>query len=600
MSHPTLMQQLTRPGGQLGRTLLLVLLLAAVACRAEATPTTIPTPEPTEETTRTPLPTPEPIALDFGDYWNPPMDYYGEPVYGGTLRVSYDHLLEHANVWGAASGAAHIFRLPTGATLVQENPYDPDGDLIPDLAESWSIHEGFDGVTFNFRDGAWWHNGELFYCEDARFSLETMATENGITASYMKHLLTDVVVDETGCLDDMTLEVNFKGPTADPLRLFSDHHAVIFNKAWFEEGGEDAMFEDVTMGIGPFQWAGDQTVGIDEQNFIRNPNYYIEQLPYLDELVIHGVWDEGTEQAAFLVNQIDWHWMRNWEQYQAYVDHDQIVTAIRTGRRSPRLWLDESLPPFGNARVRQAILMGINRRAAIHIFEYGHGTLGGFGLTPGSPWELSQRQICSVPGWCISENEDVIRDEARSILASEGFDFDREFTIPAGCSNKDKELTTFLEEQLRYIGVKVYRLDCECGLCMSDPYFRLSSPVLRADDPNAGIEVLLPCESWRDRSATNLCDASVASLLNQARIETDYGKRLELAHQIELSLMNHYNLFPIYWQQEAAAFWPKVRGYVHSPAQFGSHTKFLHMWIDPAHVEDSGNAGQTSGVPGGF
>ena len=483
---------------------------------------------------------------------------------------------------------------------MQENPYDADGALIPDLAESWSIHEGFDGVTFSFRDGARWHKGELFACEDARFSLETMATENGITVSQMKRLLTDVVVDEMDCLDDMTLEIKLEGTSAVPLRPFSDHHAVIFNKAWFEEGGEEAMFEDVTMGIGPFKWDEGQTVGIDEQYFRKNPNYYIEELPYVDELVIHGIFDQATEQAVLLANQTDWHWIRNWDQYEAYVEHDQIVTVIGNGRRSPRLWLDTSRPPFDNARVRQAILMGINRIAAIHIFEYGHGTLGGFGLTPGSPWELSQRQICSVPGWCISENQDVFRDEARSILASERFDFDQELTIPAGCSDRDKELTIFLEEQLRSIGVKVFRLDCECERCMSDPHFRISSAVLQADDPIVGIEMLLRCDFWRNEAATNPCDANIANLMSQARIETDYGKRLELAHQIELSLMNQYNLFPIYWRQEAAAFWPGVSGYVHSPSQFGSHTKFMHMWIDPDRKNDWSYAGQKTGVPDGI
>ena len=42
-------------------------------------------------------------------------------------------------------------------------------------------------------------------------------------------------------------------------------------------------------------------------------------------------------------------------------------------------------------------------------------------------------------------------------------------------------------------------------------------------------------------------------------------KRLALAHEIELAAMKQYSSFPIYWEQEAAAFWPEVRGYVHFP-----------------------------------
>ena len=32
----------------------------------------------------------------FSDYWNPPTGFYGQPVYGGTLRINYEDPLEHA------------------------------------------------------------------------------------------------------------------------------------------------------------------------------------------------------------------------------------------------------------------------------------------------------------------------------------------------------------------------------------------------------------------------------------------------------------------------------------------------------------------------
>ena len=180
--------------------------------------------------------------FSFSDYWNPPTDYYGEPVYGGTLRIGYEEPLEHANVWGAATGAADMYRVPTGATLVTENPYDSSGPLIPDLAAGWEIHEGHDGVTFHFRDGynfaesAYWHNGERFVCEDARFSFEIMITGEGITSSHMRSSLGHVILEEMVCLDDDTLEIKFYGPTAIPLHAFSHYRALIFNKAWFLGG----------------------------------------------------------------------------------------------------------------------------------------------------------------------------------------------------------------------------------------------------------------------------------------------------------------------------------------------------------------------------
>ena len=36
-----------------------------------------------------------------------------------------------------------------------------------------------------------------------------------------------------------------------------------------------AMFQDVSVGTGPFTWDEGQQVGVDEQHFSRNPNYHI-------------------------------------------------------------------------------------------------------------------------------------------------------------------------------------------------------------------------------------------------------------------------------------------------------------------------------------
>ena len=64
--------------------------------------------------------------------------------------------------------------------------------------------------------------------------------------------------------------------------------------------------------------------------------------------------------------------------------------------------------------------------------------------------------------------------------------------------------------------------------------------------------------------------------------------------------MEQYWKFPLYWEQEAVAFWPEVRGYFHHPQPSSSFLRWEHLWIDPSHADDSDKSGQTSGVPGGI
>ena len=119
-----------------------IALLLLVACGPSATATPVPaTSQAPTSTTAPGAPTAAPqatqppgagltgspkVAPSFSEYWNPPTGFYGEPVYGGTLRVNYEDPLEHANVWGAFTGATVRLRGVTHNRILAESPYDPN------------------------------------------------------------------------------------------------------------------------------------------------------------------------------------------------------------------------------------------------------------------------------------------------------------------------------------------------------------------------------------------------------------------------------------------------------------------------------------------
>ena len=164
-------------------------------------------------------------------YWNPDNDVYGDSVYGGQLRINYEDPLEHGNLWGAHSGVTVRYRMPTMNSLVAEDPYQ-SGVIIPDLAKEWSQSSDLQSITFTFEDDIKWHNGADFTCEDARFSIETMITGEGITASEMAGKLSNIDIGQSSC-DGGKLKLQFEGPSATPLLPFTDRGFLIFNKDWF-------------------------------------------------------------------------------------------------------------------------------------------------------------------------------------------------------------------------------------------------------------------------------------------------------------------------------------------------------------------------------
>ena len=620
-------QWLKRPKALFYIPALLVLALAAVACGAAATATPVPTAVPTEAPMAMAEPTAMPEAMEkpademmagarhapaFAEYWKPDTAFYGEPVYGGTLRINYEDPLEHANTWGASTGAATRQRNATMNRIVSDSPYD-NTMIVPDLAEGWTLDEGVTGATFYFHDNITWHNGEPFVCEDARFTFETWITGNGITASANKATFVFIDLDNTSCVDDLTLHIGYKGPTAPALLALTRSTAVMFNKKWFLEGGEDAMFQDLSVGTGPYIWGEGQSVGIDEQRFDKNPNYFKGGggvLPYVDELVLFGILDETAQQATMLAHQTDWHWVRNFGQYREYVDHDQIMTVIRATRGHHEIWLNKRKAPWDNVKVRQAVFMGMDRRAGIQVLQDGYGSEG-FMMVPGGAWALTEEQGCAVPGWCTPEGGpaamEAQRAEAIQILNEEGFDFDKTYLFTVESDAQVAARATFVQEQLRLLGIETdfdqvetvaYRQQ-EASGTWGD--ILPGNATMPTDDPALGMGGYFRCDStgnnWTPGSE---CDQEMETLLDQALSEADPVKRREISDKIQLKAMREYWKFPLYWEQEAVSFWPEVRGYFHHPQPAGAHTQYEQMWIDPSHKDDRGNAGQTSGVPGGI
>lgn len=548
-------------------------------------------------------------APSFAEFWKPHTEYYGQPVSGGTLRVNYEDPLEHANTWGAYTGAALRLRALTHNNLVTDDPYDPAGSFIPDLARGWTVHEDLTGVTFFLREGVKWHNGADFTCEDARFTYEIFLTGEGLTLPYMKARLDHIDLNGLECLDDYTLKFRFNDPSAVPLLEFGRAQALIFNKEWFQAGGEDAMFLDVSVGTGPFKWSAGQEIGaVDHQNFEKDPNFFLEGIPYVDELVLFGILDEGAQQAAMLAHQTDWHWVRNFGQYDAYVDHPQIMTVIRSTRSSENIWLNMRKPPFDNLKVRQAVTMGIDKAAGIAVTLDGHGSQGLGLMPPGSFWAVERADACAIPGWCQPDDMAAQRAEAINILKGENFDFNKTYTLTVESDGQRVGRATFIQEQLRLLGIKTdfdlvetvaYRKQSQTGAW--GDILASTGGVSGVDDPFVGLNYYYGCATlYNFQTPGTDCDQEVEGLFQKLSETTDRAARKQIGDQIQLRVMSQYWTIPFLWEQEAVAFWPEVRGYVHYPvSNANGYRRYWHLWIDPAHQNDQGNRGQISGVPGG-
>jgi len=247
----------------------------------------------------------------------------------------------------------------------------PEGEALPDLAESWEISE--DGLTYTFhlRRDVTWDDGVAFTAEDALFTYELLADPDLPSDPTLRQLWRQV---SCSAPDELTLLCELPEPFAP----FLAHTTIGLLPKHVLEGATgatiaDSPFNQAPVGTGPFRLAQlDQTKAI----LRANPTYYGEppaldkieptsngEPPALDEIEFHFYPDPSTAAAALsrdevqglllgpAASQEDFALLTSTPGLRAY-------TANRTAYTI--LFLNNSQPPFDDKALRQAVALSIN------------------------------------------------------------------------------------------------------------------------------------------------------------------------------------------------------------------------------------------------
>ncbi|MEZ5594684.1 MAG: ABC transporter substrate-binding protein [Gammaproteobacteria bacterium] len=257
--------------------------------------------------------------------------------------------------------------------------YQPgSSELMPDLAESYTISDDGLSYTFKLRQGVKFHNGREMTADDIKYSLErtinpeTQSPGAGFFAS-IKGFDAMSSGDATSLegvtvVDPYTVTIELSRPDATFLHVMALNFSFIVPKEETEKYGPD--FGKHPVGTGAFkmtEWALGQRVV-----FERNPDYYRAGLPKLDRIEFQvgiepnvallklqrgevDILGDGIPPARFLQVKND------------PANADLIVEGgqLHTGY----ITMNVKIPPFDNVTVRQAVNMAINKERIIKIIN---------------------------------------------------------------------------------------------------------------------------------------------------------------------------------------------------------------------------------------
>jgi peptide/nickel transport system substrate-binding protein len=301
---------------------------------------------------------------------------------GGRLVVAITEDPGQYNPALTTSGSVH-----TASELMFNGlvAYDDDFAPQPELAVSWEIEEDGALYRFNLRDDVLWHDGVAFTSADVKYTFENVLTEfHSRTKASVGALLESV---ETP--DDTTVEFRFSEPYAPLLQQLDVTEAPILPAHIYDGTDPEenpANLEPV--GTGPFMFASSSA---DEELVLtKNPDYFKDGLPILDEIVMRVIPEPSSQVLALESGEVDWLWGvpgPDLERFRNDDDYSTLGTLVNPGGANCIMTVSFNLdrPTLQNVAVRRAIAHGLDRDAFVERVAFGQGNAATAPISSGIP-----------------------------------------------------------------------------------------------------------------------------------------------------------------------------------------------------------------------
>lgn len=307
-----------------------------------------------------------------------------------------------------------------------------------DLAESWTYAEDGRSLTIRLRQGVKWHDGRPFTAADVKFTVELV--KNPEMASVFSSRLKDVRAvrapdAHTVVLDLVQMDASL--PDAFTSIMMVPEHLLgkipvreLRNSSWWKS----------PVGTGPFKWARyvpDQFVEL-----VANPDFYRGK-PKLARLVNRYFKDSSAATIALQAGEIQFSPM-TLDQVKENQASKAVEVISGPSHVLNYIGFNNNDPRFKDVRVREAILLAIDRKAIVkHIYK-NTATIGNCVLT------LPQH----VPADIRQYETDVGR--ARALLDAAGWNRSEQLEMLTYYSDQaSKDVIAVLQYMLAQVGINV-------------------------------------------------------------------------------------------------------------------------------------------------
>ncbi|MDX2066761.1 MAG: peptide ABC transporter substrate-binding protein [Fimbriimonadaceae bacterium] len=439
--------------------------------------------------------------------------------------------------------------------------YDDKNEIVPVLAESWTVEDGGKRYRFRLRGGLKFHSGRAVKASDVVYSLNRHVDPKfgSPTAGYLSDIVgyADVLAGKATVLkglsapNDSEVVIDLDAPRPYFLGKLTYPCAFVVNP---ERAKGEITVETRADGTGPYRL---RAYAKDQEVLLEAFDGTVGGRPPTGVLVRPIIKDAATRLLKYRNGELDILTLER--QDMAAVEKDAKLRADVVEVPRPVIYYlgmnQARFAPFRDARVRRAFMLGINRKK---IAEDVIGLPYAKGFVPpgvtghradlaGVPFDPSAaRRLLAEAGYPEGHNFPALtityregRPDSQLLAVSAVTDLKKNLGI--NVSARAMEWRSFLEarnaKQLQFVGLSWY-----------------------ADylDPENFLSFLMRSDASENRDG--YANPEFDALCRQADVEMDPSKRTSLYHQAEDILLEDAARIPVYYGRDILLVSPRVSG----------------------------------------
>ena len=501
---------------------------------------------------------------------------------GGVLKVSNPANPSSLSIHEEASITTVQSSMAVFNNLVLFDPANKRNSpeaIIPDLAESWAWDASATKLTFKLRSGVKWHDGKPFSSKDVQCTWNRLLGKEEYFRKNPRRIWWDNLKEVT-VNGDTEVTFHLERPQPALLSMLASGMSPVYP---CHVAAKD--MRTAPIGTGPFkiiEFRSNEVVRLG-----KNPDYWKTGRPYLDGIEMRVIPNRSTRVLALTAGELH---MTSTGDISVPVMKDiagsapHIVCKLGPTNVSSNVLINSAKPPFDNAKVRRAVMLGLDRQGFIDIMSHGQSSISGVMMAlPEGNFGMPKEVIEKITGY--GGTLESRQAEARKLMEELGYGPTKRLKIKV--STRDfssyKDPAVILVDQLNKINfdaeLEIIELTIWFGRAGRQDFaiaFNLTGSAI--DDPDVTMTENFACKS--ENNFTKYCNPEVDKLLAAQSAERDPEKRKKLVWEIERVLAEEISR-PIYSHGRAAqCMQPHVKGYVRQENSIYNHWRLEQVWLE--------------------